>query len=56
MNPLVIIQVISAVAGLIEQVSPLLTQLKTAMETNDEAAALALLVKLEAVNDQLGAA
>ncbi len=49
-----VIQSLTAIAALANQVAPLVLELRTAVSTNDDAAVEALLAKVQAVNDQLG--
>lgn len=55
MNALAIIQVLTALAALAGQLEPMITQLKAAIESGDDASVAALLTKLQALNDQLAA-
>lgn len=54
MNALAVIQALTALAALAGQITPLVLELKTAVESNDDVAVAALLAKVQAVNDQLG--
>lgn len=54
MNPLVVIQILTALAALTEQVTPMVLELKTAIQKNDQASLDALLAKLQTANDALG--
>jgi len=56
MNALAIAQLLTALAALTSQLTPLVLQIKAAIESEDEAAVADLLRRLQAVNDQLGAA
>lgn len=56
MNTLAVIQALTAIAALAGQLTPLVLELKAAMEANDDAAVASLLMRLQAVNDQLAAA
>lgn len=55
MNTLAVIQALTALAALAGQLTPLVLELKTAIEAGDDASVAALLTKLQAVNDQLAA-
>ena len=56
MNPLAIVQALTALVSLMGQITPLLSELKAAFETQDDAKIEDLLKRLQAVNDQLGSA
>lgn len=56
MNAVAVIQALTALAALAGQITPLVLQLKAAIEANDQAALDDLLKRLQAVNDQLGTA
>lgn len=56
MNLAMILQLIGAAAALAGQVGPMWAQVKTAVESGDDAQVADLLKRLQAVNDQLGTA
>lgn len=56
MNATTILQLVTALAALLGQLTPLALALKAAIESGDDAQVDALLKRLQAVNDQLGAA
>ena len=56
MNPVLIIQILEALAPLVSEAAPLIEETVTAIRGGDEAALEALLAKLQASNDQLGQA
>lgn len=51
-----IVQLVTAFAALTAQLTPLAEQIAAAVQSGDGASATALLAKIQAVNDQLGAA
>lgn len=55
MNTLAVIEALTALAALAGQLTPLVLELKAAIESGDDAAVATLLTKLQAVNDQLAA-
>lgn len=56
MNALAVIQILTALAAFTGQITPLLIELKAAMEAGDDTAVAALLTRVQAVNDQLASA
>jgi len=56
MNAVAVIQALTAIAALAGQITPLILELKTAVESQDDGKVADLLARLQAVNDQLGAA
>lgn len=56
MNPLVVIQILTALAALTEQMTPMVLELRTAIQNNDQSSMDKLLAKLQAANDALGTA
>lgn len=56
MNTLAVIQALTALLALVGQLTPLALELKTAIESGDDAKIDDLLRRLQAVNDQLGQA
>ena len=53
MNPIVVIQILTALMGLIGQATPLIEQAIAAIQSGDQASLDALLAKLQVANDQL---
>lgn len=56
MNPLVVIQILTALMALIGQATPLIEEAIAAIKSGDQASLDALLAKIQAANDKLGAA
>ena len=56
MNATAVIQALTALLALVGQLTPLVTELRAAIESQDEARLADLLGRLQAVNDQLGQA
>ena len=53
MNPVTVIQVLSAILGIVSQATPLIEQTIAAIQSGDQASLDALLAKLQASNDAL---